>query len=135
MKLSIYAPEQLAPIITEGASGYASQSQWVGHMLSSFAEIVKRRPVAYRAFGPFWWPIKAMMVKSGVLAAESPDPDLVAQATMGAALDVAAAWAFQEQAHESMTAMNNTFAVDTEDGDTVDYLLMDDEMEALALTA
>lgn len=133
MKIVIYTNDQLLPIVAEGSAGYASKSQWVSSMLSSFADTVKKRPIAYRAFGPFWWQIKAMMVKSGHLNAEAPDVDMVAQATTGdAALDVAAAWAHQEQAHGNMTAMSSTFTVDTEDGDTVDYLLLDDEMEALA---
>jgi hypothetical protein len=48
-----------------------------------------------------------------------------------AALNVAAAWAFAEYANRNMMANENTFSVDTEDGDTVNYLLVD-EMESLA---
>lgn len=133
MKILIYTQEQLEKIVAEGSSGFASPSQWISTMLNSFAETVKRRPASYRSFGPFWWPIKSMMIKAGVIAGQVPDADIVAQATTGsAATDVAAAWAFAEQANENMTASENTFIIDTDDGDTTNYLLVDEEMEAMS---
>lgn len=128
-KIKLYDAADLEKVVTEGAKSFASQSMWANKLIASFAAIVKRRPAAYRSFGPFWWPLKALMIKSGELVAIEPDPELVAQATMGRpALDVAAAWSMHET-YSSQMMTGNTFTVDTESGDAVDYYLFDDEME------
>lgn len=132
MKIKLYDSADLEKIVAKGAKGFPDRSAWAGRMVAAFAGVVRRSPLAYRSFGPFWWPLKAMMVSAGELAASAPDPDLVAQVTTGsAALDVAAAWA-QHEAHSSQMLAGSAFTVDTEDGDTMEYLLIDKEMEAMA---
>lgn len=131
-KIKLFEPSDLEKVVAEGVKPFATQSTWVNKMVSSFASIVGRRPMAYRSFGPFWWPLKAMMIKSGEMQGEAPDPELVAQVTTGnPALDVAAAWSMHEN-YSSQLLSGSTFTVDTESGDTVQYLLCDDEMEERA---
>ena len=128
-KIKLYDADDLEKVVAEGAKPFATQSTWVSKLVSSFASIVRRRPLAYRSFGPFWWPLKAMMIKSGEMEGADPDPELVGQATTGnPALDIAAAWSMHET-YSSQLLAGNTFTVDTESGDTVQYLLYDDEME------
>jgi hypothetical protein len=131
MKLTIFTAEQLRPAITEGAKDYASEFQWIDAFLRSAADLVKKTPAAYHSFGPFWWPLKAMMQQSGYLGGEPVDPALVAPVTMGsAALDVAGAWAFQEwQTQNQASETETTFPVMDEDGDTVDFVVVDEEFE------
>lgn len=132
-KLVIFTADQLKPVIAEGAMGFVSRYAWVSRMLNGFATLVTRQPSAYRYFGPFWWPLKALMVEAGEFQGVQPDPDVVAQASFGdAAMDVAAAWSYQEYTIGNMMS-GNVFTVDTEDGDTVDFVLVDEEMEALAV--
>ena len=131
-KIKLFEPSDLEKVVSDGAKQFATQSTWVNKMVSSFASIVRRRPLAYRSFGPFWWPLKAMMIKSGEMQGEAPDPELIAQVTTGnPALDIAAAWS-QHEAYSSQLLAGSTFTVDTESGDTVQYLLCDDEMEGRA---
>lgn len=128
-KIKLFDQADLEKVVAEGSRPFATQSTWVNKMVSSFASIVRRRPLAYRSFGPFWWPLKAMMIKSGEMQGEAPDPELVAQVTTGnPALDIAAAWS-QHEAYSSQLLAGNTFTVNTESGDTVEYWLYDDEME------
>ena len=133
-KIVMYTKEQLIPVVEEGSSGFPSESQWVNKMASQFAVLVTNRPLAYRYFGPFWWPLKKIMLDRGekVAFGEQPDPDELERISFGnTALDIAAAWAHQEYTLERMSGTGNTFTVDTEDGDTEEYVLIDDEMEAL----
>jgi hypothetical protein len=132
-KLAIFTEDQLQPAIAEGSSGYATQSQWIDAFLSNAAALVKANPSAYHAFGPFWWPLKAMMQQAGYLGGEPVDPQLVEQVTMGSpALDVAAAWAYQEwQIQSQASETENTFTVETVDGDTLDFVVVDEEMELI----
>jgi hypothetical protein len=132
MKITVFTPEQLRPAIAEGAKGYANESQWINAFLRNAAELVKQVPAAYHSFGPFWWPLKAMMQRSGYLGGEPVDPDLVEPVTMGsAALDVAAAWAFQEWQNQNQASETEaTFPVMDEAGDTVDFVVVDEEFEA-----
>lgn len=131
-KIRLYDPADLEKVVAKGCKSFPDEAAWVRKLLASFAGIVKRRPQAYRSFGPFWWPLKAMMIKAGELSGCEPDAELVAQATMGRpALDVAAAWSMHETYSSQMLA-GSTFTVDTESGDTIEYLLVDDEMKAIA---
>lgn len=132
-RIRLYEQADLNKVVAEGAKGFTNKSVWINKMVSSFAGIVRRRPVAYRNFGPFWWPLKAMMIKSGEMEGAAPDPDAVAQATTGSPEgDIAAAWLMQEYRAQNLLT-GNTFTVDTVGGDTVEYLLQDDEMEERAV--
>ena len=129
VKIKLFDQADLEKVVAEGSRPFATQSTWVSTLVGSFASIVRRRPLAYRSFGPFWWPLKVMMIKSGEMQGADPDPELIAQVTMGSpALDIAAAWS-QHETYSSQLLAGNTFTVDTESGDTVQYLLYDDEME------
>lgn len=133
MKIKLYEATDLERVVAEGRKSFPDEAAWVSKMLSSFAGIVNRRPLTYRTFGPFWWPLKALMIEAGELNASEPDPALVDQATAGSpALDVAAAWSMHETCSSQMLA-GNTFTVDTESGDTVEYRLYDEEMERRVL--
>lgn len=135
-RIVLFTPESLQPAIDEGSKGYGSPEQWAGKMLSSFAATVRRRPMSYRAYGPFWWPLKRLMIEAGEMQGETPDPAEVERITLGTAtLDVAAAWAYSEYAAQNQIDSDNMITVDTEDGDTYEYLLNDEEMEGMAAMA
>lgn len=131
-KLKIYSEDQLAPLIKEGSASFVNQTSWVEAFLQGVSTQVKRNPLSYRSYGPFWWPLKKLMQDRDLIGGEPVDADEVARISLGdAAHDVAAAFAFQENAHANLTAGNTTFTVDTEDGDTIDYVLGDDDMEGI----
>ncbi|MGZ8220087.1 MAG: hypothetical protein ACXWT0_00415 [Methylobacter sp.] len=131
MKLTIYTSEELAPIIEEGTKGFANKNQWINSLLNGIATLVKRSPIAYRSFGPFWWPVKKMLQDAELLEGEEVDQALIDRVSMGATdLNLAAAFAFQEWANDNQLASNNVFPVTTEDGGSDDYTLIDEEMEA-----
>lgn len=130
-RIKLYETGDLEKVAKAGSKSFGTRDMWVDKMLSSFASVVGRRPAVYRSFGPFWWPLKALMVSAGEFDGEMPDPDLVAQVTTGdAALDVAAAWSHHER-YSSQLLAGNTFTVDAENGDTIEYSLCDDDMEGM----
>ncbi|GAB4059115.1 hypothetical protein [Uliginosibacterium sediminicola] len=130
MKIILYTPEQLDATVTAGSATFTSQGQWVSKMRSTFAGMVGRNPQIYRSFGPFWWPLKRMMVEAGDLDASLPDPDVEEQVSTGsAARNIAAAFMYHDRATDDMTATNTWHTVDTDEGDTIEYLVIDDEME------
>lgn len=131
MKLTTFTAEDLQPAIAEGIKGYANEAQWIDAFLRNAAALVKQTPAAYHSFGPFWWPLKAMMQQSGYLVGEPVDPALVEPVTMGsAALDIAGAWAFQEwQTQNQASATENTFPMLDEEGNAEDYQVIDEEFE------
>lgn len=135
-KIVLFAASDLEVVVTEGSKGFVSKQQWVTKMLSSFAGQVRARPLAYRSFGPFWWPLKRLMIEAGEFPGALPDADEVSRISLGRAdLDVAAAFAYSEFAMENQIEMSTTITVDTDDGDTIDYLLNDDELESTATMA
>lgn len=129
MKLQIFTPEQLQPLVDEGKAGFVSTHQWIASFLNGVKTMVSHNPTSYRTFGPFWWPLKAMMQNAGLIGGEPVDKSLIEQADMGSPeLNVAAAFAFQEWVLNSQI-VGNTFPVTTDDGDTEDYTLIDEELE------
>jgi len=121
-KLALFTPDQLEPIILEG-TGTGTVRGWADQMLQGIAGLVAQSPQQYLSFGPMWWPVKALMQARGLIGGEAVDPDLVAQATLGKPeWDVAAAFAF----HDNYQG-GNLFTVITEEGDTVDYTLVDED--------
>lgn len=129
-KLALYEPEIMQGVANEASASFASQSAWVSSFIEGVAKLVWENPIAYRAFGPYWWPLKKLMVEGKYFAGDDPDEELVAKATFGnASLDCAAAFAYSEYSHGALKNESNTLQADTEDGDTIDYRLWDDEME------
>ena len=125
-KLKMFEEGQLDSQIVEG-TGDSTVKEWVDGFLANIAGLVKKTPAQYLSFGPMWWPIKSMMQERGLLGGEPVDPAMVAQATLGAPeLDVAAAFAFHDWYQGG-----NEFTCQTEDGDTIDYVLVDEDFEGV----
>lgn len=51
----------LAPMLLD-ITKHKAEQEWVEEQLASIASILKSDPRQYRAYGVFWWPIKAMLI-------------------------------------------------------------------------
>lgn len=127
-KIVIYPRADLEALAKAGI-GATPRAEWLADMRSKVAGMVKARPAVYRTFGPYWWPVKAQLVAAGLMAGES-NSERVAQISSGDdVLDMAGAVAFHGFNIDSMRD-GNTFEVDTESGDMVEYVLADEDMDA-----
>lgn len=135
MKIVTYTPEQFAKMRGEQQKANADGSAWLSAMLSTLSGALRRSPGMYRTFGPWWWPVKGQLVAAGMLWGDAPPPAKVEEITTGSAVDdMLAAIAYHGFNVEQMVATDK-FTVDTEDGDTMDYVLADPDMDERMLTA
>lgn len=133
--------EQLKNEALDG--GRVKEEDWQQKLCNSIAGNIKRDPRSYRAYGPFWWVLKRAMIDNGVTDfGTTIDAQWFENADYGNTTDnMLAAWLYGDNAMDNgliySNAHNVTFAVsDDEKGDyhdTREYVLVDDEVETLAL--
>lgn len=133
-KIAVFTREQLKPIL-DRALVDTQEEQWRRKFKAGAAQLLKKSPISYRAFGPFWWPLKKYLQDAGLIAGEPVDPALFEQATMSSeTLDLAAAFAYQEHTTANMNAQDTTRLVETADGEAIEMQIIDEEMEAIIST-
>jgi len=130
-KVTVFTEQALIPIIEEGSSD-SDEEQWAAGFLASAAGLLKRNPVMYRSFGPFWWPLKKYLQDGGLNGGEPVEDELFDQVTMGSkSLDIAAAYAYHDWTISNMGTTNTVHIVQSTDGEDVEYQVIDDEFETL----
>jgi hypothetical protein len=130
-KITVFTEQDLIPIIEEAASD-CDEEQWADRFLAGAAGLLKRNPVMYRSFGPFWWALKKYFQDSELNSGEPVDDELFDQVTMGSkTLDIAAAYAYHDWSTSNMSTTNTVHIVQSSDGEDVEYQVIDDEFEAL----
>jgi hypothetical protein len=135
MKIVTYTPDQFEAMRAEQQKANADSAAWLAGLLKTVADALRRNPGMYRTFGPWWWPLKGQLVAAGMLWGEEPPPSKVEDVTTGSAVDdMLAAIAYHGFNVEQMVATDR-FTVGTDDGDTVDYVLADPDMDDRRLTA
>lgn len=128
-KIIVYSRDAIALMLTQATAG-KDTGAWLASMRQKIADMVKERPAAYRTFGPFWWPVKAQLVAAGLMAGEVMPAQVEAVTTGDDAMDMCGAVAFHGYNVDQLRD-DATFSVDTESGDQVDYVLADEELDAL----
>jgi len=130
-KVTVFTEQALIPIIEEGSSD-SDEEQWAAGFLAGAAGLLKRNPVMYRSFGPFWWPLKKYLQDGGLNGGEPVEDELFDQVTMGSkSLDIAAAYAYHDWTTSNMNITNTVHIAQSSDGEDVEYQVIDDEFEAL----
>jgi hypothetical protein len=130
-KITVFTEQDLIPIIKEATSD-CDEELWATRFLAGAASLLKRNPVMYRSFGPFWWPLKKYLQDSGLNSGEPVDDELFDQVTMGSkSLDIAAAYAYHDWSTSNMSIKDTVHIVQSSDGEDVEYQVIDDEFEAL----
>jgi hypothetical protein len=131
MKLKIYSEETLKQVVAM-ATESQSVAQWLDKARKNIATLLIDNPQEYRSFGAFWWPVKKQLIESNLIAGALNAEQFESVTTGDTALDMAGALAYHDYTAGSMNT-GNVFTVNTDDGDTIDYLLDDQEMEVRCL--
>lgn len=133
MKYYYFKEEDLKPLIKEGVALSPNKHQWMISVLTSMRDMVTKDPINYRSFGMYWWSIKSLMINQGLLSNQyTVDNDIVKEVSLGSELlDVAAALSFHQQSFDSQSSKNNSSSVFNKDGESMDYMLLDDDFEMM----
>lgn len=94
---------------------------------------IASNPSMYRSFGPYWWLIKREMLAMGIKDfGESVDTETADALDYGDRdLNCAAGYAYQLLAFDTMAVYGHHHAVQLEDGTIAQYVLADEEVEAI----
>lgn len=125
--------EDLEAMLAEAqAADNLEGGQLATQYVKVLAELIKRDPRQYRSYGPYWWPLKAMLISSGAapeVGTKLEDGTLEHYTHSTPDLTVCAAWAYQQTQLANGHLHTTDHLLDTEGGEVYEYQLCDDEME------
>lgn len=126
-----YTTDQLDKLIAEGAKGQTIEV-WVAKMLAGYKSLLIDKPVRYRAFGPYWWPLKNEYIQSGnMVFGDFLDQDWLEKMDYGEAkYNVAAAFAYEENQF-GLGLLDWPFHTMEDDGNPVEFVSVDPDMDGI----
>lgn len=133
MDTNILKPTEadLAPLIAE-ATGTLALTLWKPTYLAGINALLTKDPLIYRSFGPWWWLVKNELVKSGNFEfGTDVDAEWVEYLDYGRVeLNLLAAHGYMEWRCDEMNdAHGEAHTLECDDGEFIDYLLTDIDME------
>ena len=113
--------------------GNQDRSVFVSRFLKGTAEILQREPRQYLSYGPYWWPLKRLLISAGYSSFGTEVLDDFAD-TMSYEKDeltIVACWAYSTTLLENGSIYSAFHVIPTKDGEGFDYELGDDEFEMI----
>lgn len=129
--LNFYKPtkEDLKPLIDE----IGDIVSWETKFVSSMVDFLAKNPLRYRGFGPYWWLVKQAIIEHGETRfGDEVDNEIVEALDYGErAINLIAAHAYSESMFDLGNMTESRHSMATTDGESVDFIIADDEMELL----
>lgn len=112
------------------ANGGKPDNEWIASILAAIRSLLLKNPKRYRGYGPYWWLVKKMFVEAGDLEfGEHLDAQWIEALDYGEAkYNLAAAFAYEDARFNVMNLMEPVHVM-IEDGDPIEYVSADEEME------
>lgn len=127
--------EELAPLLAEATSnGTISEDEWRKRMATGISKVLKRDPLQYRCYGPYWWQVKACLIAQGVTRfGTTLDAEWLEKTDCGdPTTSLLAAYAYYSYAFDMGLRHANTHQIPCDDGELLACTLVDEEMETFA---
>lgn len=139
MKPTVDEIERFRFDATDG--GKVSEEDWVKENCRIVHKILAKDPKRYRAYGPYWWVAKRALIANGYSDfGDGLDAEWIEQCDYGKDFyNLIAAWMHQDRALDFGLIYSNKHTVRFEpeepggEQDVGEYVLVDEEMELLAL--
>lgn len=131
--MRLYSETDLQDALFEALDLNDSAEAFVQKFVTNTGKILAKRPQTYRYFGPYWWPLKQLMIERNVSGIDGfVDAEWLAKAGLGTPeLTCVAAWSFQEERISSMELPVNQVLIENDDGNITEYILNDTFMESI----
>lgn len=135
--MDIYKPseEQIQPFLDQGMAG-RTLDQWMEKFLSSLKTILLDNPLRYRAYGPYWWPLKKMFIdRSDLSFGDFIDAEWLSIMDYGKPEENIIAACIYEDIRVAKNLIDDPFHVmETADGaDAIEYASNDPDMEMMVI--
>ncbi|PPY04496.1 peptide-binding protein [Cronobacter sakazakii] len=124
--------DELAPLLAEATSD-RTEEEFITGYLAGLLSVLEKDPRQYRGYGPYWWPLKALLTARGInIRGDALELGTLQHYTLASpALTLCAAWAYQQERFAEGKIRTASHQLDLPDGDTYAYELIDDGMEEL----
>lgn len=123
--------EELAPLLAS-ATAKQDEETFIANYLAGLVQVLGQDPRQYRSFGPYWWPLKSMMIERGIQpGAGSLELGTLQRYTLDTpALTLCAAWVYQQGRIEEGKIRTASHQLELAEGELYEYELVDEDMEA-----
>lgn len=129
-------PEELAPLLAEATNnGHISEETWRERLAAGIVRVLQKDPLQYRCYGPYWWLVKACLLEQGIARfGTTIDAEWHEKLDYGdPTTNLLAAFAYYSYAFDQGLIRSSGHSVVLEDGEGMEYVLVDEEMEQLAV--
>jgi hypothetical protein len=127
----LYTKPDLQNALFEALDNNKSEAEFVQRFAANVGKILKRKPQNYRYFGPYWWPLKKIMIEQGVPGIDDfIDQEWLERADFNdQALNCVAAWAMQETRMAQMEMPANSVLLEDDEGNMEECVVIDPFLE------
>jgi hypothetical protein len=127
----LYNKQDLQNALFEALDSNKTEAEFVQRFAANVGKILKRKPQNYRYFGPYWWPLKKIMIEQEVPGIDDfIDQEWLERADFGdKALNCVAAWAMQETRMEQMEMPANSVLLEDDEGNFEECVVIDPFLE------
>jgi hypothetical protein len=138
MQIQKPTKEELTPLFIEATENQTAQ-QWEQRLIQAIALILRKRPLRYRTYGPYWWVVKRALIDAGVTDfGDHIDQEWFDAVDYGdPAYNLLAAWAYEDTRFSVTGQMiENPYHVLVDaDGEPFEFVAGDEEMEARSVVS
>lgn len=131
MNISKPTAQDIQPLV-DAARGNA---RWMEQYLQKLAGILKKTPLRYRIYGPYWWLVKQAFLANDIISFGTDiDREWFQALDYGNnELNLAAASLYEDGRLDSgLNIFDNSHIVEQDDGEPFEYFADDSDMEAMA---
>lgn len=129
--MRLYSKDSLQNALFEALSANQSAEAFVAKFAANLGKIIAKKPEHYRYMGPYWWPMKAIMIRLDVPGIDDfVDPDWISRINLPDDYVCVAAWSMSESRVGAMELPDNSVLIEDEYGETTEYSIIDDFLEA-----
>jgi hypothetical protein len=131
MTIRLYTKDSLQDALFEALDNNSSPAEFVKKYVTNLGKLIAKKPAYYRYLGPYWWPIKALMLRHEVPGIDDfIDQEGLAKINFpGDEYVCVAAWAMQESRIAAMELPTNSVLIEDADGNVTECVVIDPFLE------
>lgn len=134
--MRLYSKDSLQDALFEALSANPSAAAFVEKFATNLGRIIAKKPEHYRYMGPYWWPMKAVMIRLGIPGIDDfVDPDWINRINLPDDYVCVAAWAMAESRVGGMELPTNIVQIEDENGESTEFTIVDGFLEAKVKSA
>jgi len=131
--MRLYAINELQDALFEALDNNPSEAEFVKKYITNLSAMLARNPAYYRYLGPYWWPIKRILLNHDMPGGDDfIDAEWLGKVTLPTnALNCIAGWAMQETRIGSGEMPTNSVMLEDGDGNVDECVVVDPFLEEL----